>query len=172
MAETATEKSNSCPCQSGISYTACCEPFLRGKQKVKTAEELLRSRYSAFAVGEIDYILETHHSKTRDQVKRDEIESWAKGSKWLGLKILQKEAGEASDDRGTIVFHAQYETDGKLQDHYERSFFEKEGGEWRFYDAEGLQTGPYVRQEPKIGRNDPCTCGSGKKYKKCHGAAA
>lgn len=172
MNETKTQTSNSCFCQSGSPYPSCCEPFIQGKTKAKTAEDLLRSRYSAFAVGAVDYIIGTHHSKTREQVKRDEIESWSKDSKWIGLKILQKEAGEASDNQGTIIFHAQYEQNGKLENHYGRSFFEKENGEWRFYDAEGLQSGPYVRQEPKIGRNDPCSCGSGKKYKKCHGTAA
>ncbi len=161
-----------CPCTSGKIYGDCCQPFLDGKQKAKTAEDLLRSRYSAFVVGKVDYIINTHHTKTQDQVDRKEIETWSKSSTWEGLKILQKEAGEAKDEMGTIIFHAQYTAEGKKQDHYEKSFFEKEKGEWKFLDAQGIQTGPYVRAEPKVGRNDPCSCGSGKKFKKCHGLAA
>jgi SEC-C motif-containing protein len=166
------ENAKLCPCQSGHPFSACCAPVLNGKMKAATAEDLLRARYSAFATGAIDFVIATHHSKTRDQVNRDEIETWSKGSKWLGLRVIEKEAGGAADDKGTIIFHAQYETDGKLQNHYERSYFEKENGEWKFLDAEGLQAGPYVRAEPKVGRNDPCHCGSGKKFKKCHGTAA
>ena len=63
----------------------------------------------------------------------------------------------------------QPQTDGKDNEHWEQAYFEKENGDWRFLDAKGVQTGPYRREEPKIGRNDPCSCGSGQKYKKCHG---
>jgi SEC-C motif-containing protein len=167
-----TQAGTLCPCQSEKSYAECCKPILEGKRKAATAEELLRARYSAFATGNVDFVISTHHSETAGQVKREEIESWSKGSEWLGLRVIQKDAGEASDDQGTIVFHARYAAEGKIHDHYERSTFKKEGGAWKFFDAEGLQPGPYVRQEPKIGRNDPCHCGSGKKFKKCHGQAA
>lgn len=161
-----------CPCTSKKTYAECCQPLLEGKQKAKTAEDLLRSRYSAFVVGNIDYIINTHHPKTRGEIDRKEVETWSRSSKWEGLEVLQKEAGEAKDQTGTIVFHAKYVAEGKNQDHYEKSFFEKEKGEWMFLDAQGIQTGPYVRPEPKMGRNDPCSCGSGKKFKKCHGVAA
>lgn len=71
-----------------------------------------------------------------------------------------------------MIFCAQYKADGKTHDHWEQSFFEKEGGEWRFLDAKGVQVGTYRRQSPKVGRNDPCPCGSGQKFKKCCGNAA
>jgi SEC-C motif-containing protein len=156
-----------CPCGSELEIQNCCLPFIQGKKKPSTAEELLRSRYTAFTRGEIDYILETHHSKTRHEIKREEIEEWANQSEWLGLKIVQKEAGEAKDETGTIVFCAGYRADGKVNEHWEQSLFEKENGNWRFLDARGVQVGPYRRTEPKTGRNDPCPCGSGKKFKKC-----
>ncbi len=168
---TLTATSN-CPCTSGKTYGNCCQPIQTGKAKAATAEELLRARYSSFVTGNIDFILATHHSSTKHEVNREEITSWSKGSEWKGLEVLQKEAGEAKDDTGTIVFHAKYAFEGKDQDHYEKSTFEKENGEWKFLDAVPLRTGPYVREEPKIGRNDPCHCGSGKKFKKCHGNAA
>lgn len=164
---TTAVQSDLCPCCSGATLSACCLPMIQGKKKATTAEDLLRSRYTAFARGDVDYILETHHSRTRQDVKREEIEDWSKNSKWLGLKVVQKEAGLASDTQGTLVFCAQYFAENKKHDHWEQSFFEKENGEWRFLDAKGIQVGPYVRPEPKVGRNDACPCGSGKKFKKC-----
>jgi SEC-C motif-containing protein len=163
---------NLCPCGTEKLLSDCCLPLIKGKTQAQTAEELLRARYTAFTRGDIDFILDTHHSKTKDQIKREEIESWSKGSEWLGLRIIQKEAGEKTDDQGTIVFHAQYIAEKKNNDHYEKSFFERENGQWRFLDAQGVRQGPIRREEPKIGRNDPCSCGSGKKYKKCHGGRA
>jgi SEC-C motif domain protein len=165
----ATDK---CPCTSGKTYGSCCQPIQDGKSKAKTAEELLRARYSSFVTGNIDFILATHHSATKHDVNREEITSWSKGATWKGLEILQKEAGEAKDETGTLIFHAKYDMENEEQNHYEKSTFEKENGEWKFLDAIPLRNGPYVREEPKIGRNDPCSCGSGKKFKKCHGTAA
>ncbi len=162
--------STSCPCGSQVSLADCCLPYVKGKRKAETAERLLRARYTAFTQGEIDFILDTHHSKTRGEIKRDEVADWAKSSEWLGLEIQQKSGGEPTDAQGQIIFLARYRADGKEHDHWEHSLFEKEEGEWKFLDAQGLQQGPIRRTEPKIGRNDPCSCGSGKKYKKCHGA--
>ena len=85
-------------------------------------------------------------------------------------QIAQIDQGTASDEEGTIIFCARYESEGKAEDHWEQSFFRKEKGEWKFLDAKGVHIGTYRREEPKIGRNDPCPCGSGKKYKKCCGA--
>lgn len=168
MTSTVTTE-NLCPCGSGAALLSCCLPLIQGKKKAATAEELLRSRYTAFTRGDVDFILETHHSRTRDDVKREEIEDWSKTSEWKSLKVVQKEAGLPNDTQGTIVFCAQYAAEGKTHDHWEQSFFEKENGEWRFLDAKGIQVGPYRRPEPKVGRNDACPCGSGKKFKKCCG---
>ena len=158
-----------CPCGSEKELLKCCLPLIQGKSKAETAEDLLRSRYSAFTRGDVEYILSTHHSRTRGDVKREEVEEWAKGSEWLGLKILQQDKGTANDSEGTVTFHARYRAQDKVNDHYEHAQFEKENGDWRFVDAQGLRSGPIVRTEPKVGRNDPCHCGSGNKFKKCHG---
>ena len=161
----------SCPCGSNLPLTGCCLPYIEGKKTAPTAEALLRSRYCSFVLAtdqSINYILETHHSKTRHEVNRDEIEKWAKDSKWLGLKILNVEAGSEKDSQGLITFQAQYESDGQMNNHSERSLFEKENGSWKFLDAQSLAPqAPIRRTEPKLGRNDPCACGSGKKFKKC-----
>lgn len=159
-----------CSCGSSLDLAACCLPVIQGKRQAKTAEELLRARYTAFTRGDVDFIIDTHHSRTKSEVNRDEITQWSKGSKWLGLQIVQKEAGEAGDTKGTIVFCAKYSPqEDKPQDHWEQSYFEREDGQWKFLDAQGVQVGPYRRTEPKVGRNDPCACGSGKKHKKCCG---
>jgi SEC-C motif-containing protein len=163
---------NFCPCGSQIDLKSCCLPFIQGSKQASTSEELLRSRYTAFTRGDVDFIMSSHHSRTLAEVKREEIEEWSKNSEWLGLKVVQVEAGRKEDEQGTIVFGAQYRAEGKLHDHWEKSFFEKENGQWKFLDAQGVQVGPVRRTEPKVGRNDPCTCGSGKKYKKCCGATA
>lgn len=167
-----------CPCGSKLKFGDCCQPVLLGKSKAQTAEALLRARYTAFVEQEIDFVVATHHSKTRSGIDRKEIESWAKNSEWHGLEVVQREAGEATDTQGTLIFCAKYsektgENAGKIQDHWEKSFFERDPspkGDWKFLDAQGVHVGTYKRAEPKIGRNDPCPCGSGKKYKKCHEA--
>ncbi|MFZ9595616.1 MAG: YchJ family protein [Bdellovibrionia bacterium] len=160
---------NLCPCGSKLKLEQCCLPIIRGKKSAETAEELLRARYTAFTLHEIDFILSSHHSRTRDEVKREEIEQWAQNSTWLGLQIVQTEAGKKEDSTGTLIFSAHYEEQGKKQEHWEKSIFEKEDGQWKFLDAQGIHTGTYQRSEPKIGRNDLCPCGSTKKYKKCCG---
>jgi SEC-C motif-containing protein len=161
---------NICPCGSEKNLTQCCLPIIQGSRQATTAEELLRARYVAFTQGAIDFILASHHSRTRGEVKRDEIEDWSKNSEWLGLKIVQSQAGQATDQTGEIVFSASYRSNGKTEEHWEKSFFEKEKDGWKFLDAHGIQVGTYRRAEPKIGRNDPCSCGSNKKYKKCCGS--
>lgn len=158
-----------CPCGSTKKYTDCCAPLHQGKRKASTAEELLRARYSAFPAHEIDFIMNTHHSKTRGEVNQSDVEVWAKNSQWKGLEIQEKQEGQAADFKGTILFCARYETGGKSHEHWEKAIFERENGEWRFLDVESAKTGTIKRTEAKVGRNDPCTCGSGKKYKKCHG---
>jgi SEC-C motif-containing protein len=142
---------------------------IQGKRKPETATELLRARYTAFTRGDVDFVLASHHSKTRHEAKREEIEDWSKNSQWHGMKIVQTEAGGATDEEGTIVFCAEFTAQGNRTEHWEQALFQKEGGEWRFLDARGVKNEPFRREEPKTGRNDPCTCGSGKKFKKCCG---
>jgi SEC-C motif-containing protein len=160
---------NACPCGSQVELAQCCLPVIEGKKPAQTAEALLRARYTAFTRGDVDFILSSHHSRTRDEVKRDEIEEWAKDSEWQGLKIVEIQQGGSQDQAGTLIFAAQYRDlkEDKVHEHWEKSFFEKEAGLWKFVDAQGVHWGTYKRTDPKVGRNDPCPCGSGKKYKKC-----
>lgn len=158
-----------CICGSKLPFAECCEPIITGARKPLTAEATMRARYTAFARGHIDFLLESQHSKNREKVKRRELEDWSKRSEWLGLEILATDAGLEADEKGSVSFHARYQMGKTVTDHKERAEFEKENGEWRFVDGTPITHAPVLRTAPKVGRNDPCTCGSGKKYKYCHG---
>lgn len=172
--------SSSCACGSGLDFSKCCEPFLKG-QLPETAEQLMRARYTAFTVADIKFLEKTLAPESRTDFDPKTTEQWAKDSKWKGLKILSTDKGTASDNKGTVEFVATYEVEGEGVEHHEVSEFRKTPeGRWYFVDGkshthkegEGHQHHheTVVRAEPKIGRNDPCHCGSGKKFKKCHGA--
>ena len=163
-----TEANQTCPCGSGANFNACCEPIINGTRQSETAEELMRARYSAFVTGAIDFIVSSTHSSTRNEIDLSFIREWSQGSTWQGLEILETKT--IDDNKATVSFEASYTQSDKEQHHREKSLFEREDGEWRFVTGDELKN-PTVRYEtPKPGRNDPCPCGSGKKYKKCHGA--
>jgi SEC-C motif-containing protein len=129
----------------------------------------MRSRYTAYATGNVDYVLNTHDPKTVSEIDRSGIEHWSKKSEWFGLEVLETEKGSASDEEGTVEFVARYKINGATVNHRERAIFRKDDGRWVFVDGEEIAGPPVVREGPRIGRNDPCSCGSGKKYKKCCG---
>jgi SEC-C motif-containing protein len=176
-----------CPCGSGKTFSECCEPFIKGTKNPITAEELMRSRYTAFAVGEISYLRSSLAPEEQKGFDMKSTQEWSKKSKWLGLEIMSVKKGGPSDKTGTVEFMAKYAIDGKNLDHHEVSQFRKSAdGKWYFVDGDSHtheegqghhdhshgNHDPVVREEPKVGRNDACPCGSGKKYKKCCGAAA
>ncbi len=144
---------------------------MAGSANPETAEQLMRSRYAAFATHDIDYIIATHHPDTRGEVKRDEVERFSHGSTWLGLEIVATSEGQVGDDQGFVEFIARYRQNGEECHHHERSLFRRHQGRWHFHSAEYPKAAPIQRAQPKVGRNEPCPCGSGKKYKKCCGGA-
>jgi SEC-C motif-containing protein len=159
---------NPCPCGSGLSYEECCEPYITGTKNPPTAEALMRSRYSAYAVHAIDYIIATCSSNGKTDIDRRETAAWSEESRWLGLKIISTEKGGPGDAEGTVEFEAAYERKGLKDVHHETGRFKKTGGRW-LYESGSVSARTIVRSGPKVGRNDPCPCGSGKKYKHCHG---
>jgi SEC-C motif-containing protein len=161
-----------CPCGKGESLETCCGPYLDGKALPDTAEALMRSRYSAYVVGNIDYIVGTHDPERIKEVDRKNTEQWSKTAEWLGLEILSTEQGTPEDEVGVVEFVARYKLSGVKVEHRERALFRKHSSRWVFVDGMEIKGPPVVRTEPRVGRNDPCPCGSGKKYKKCHGLAA
>lgn len=158
-----------CPCCSGKTYEECCEGIIKGIRKAATPEELMRSRYTAYAKAEVDHIIESTYPSERDSNDREEIRNWAVKSEWKALTILSTEKGGPDDEVGFVEFKADYADHGVSLEHHELAEFRRSKGEWFFYDGRMIGREPYVRTEPKIGRNDPCPCGSSKKYKKCCG---
>ncbi|MEM9191542.1 MAG: YchJ family protein, partial [Myxococcota bacterium] len=159
-----------CPCGSGMALAKCCQPYIDGDAIPKTAEALMRSRYTAYAIGDTSYVIATHDPETRGDLDEDAVRQWSEEAVWLGLEILGTEKGGERDDVGVVEFVCAYEERGKARRHRERSDFRRRDGRWYFRDGEVEGQEPEVRAAPKVGRNDPCPCGSGKKYKKCHGA--
>jgi SEC-C motif domain protein len=159
-----------CPCGSEKEYNQCCGVYHSGKGKPETAENLMRSRYSAFAKNQIQYIAETHMPGTED-FDVNEAKEWATTSTWKGLEIVKTKQGCAEHTDGVVEFKALYsDKDGKDYLHHEVSTFKKIDGSWFYDQGQIVGTGPMTRVAPKVGRNEPCTCGSGKKFKKCCGA--
>jgi SEC-C motif domain protein len=162
---------NNCPCGSGRAFELCCEPYLLGRLLAPTAEALMRSRYTAYALSSIDYLYKTSGPRARKEFDAEGSKHWAEAADWTGLEVLATEGGGESDETGTIEFMAHYAIKEQTFDHHEQAVFAKINGQWFFMDGEMIGPEPIRREAPKIGRNDPCACGSGKKYKKCCGAA-
>ncbi len=163
-----------CPCRltdssNQLTFEKCCQPFVEKKKKAVTAESLMRSRYTAYVVKNIDYIDETQITLDNETFDKAEALKWADSSEWMGLDIRKTTKGEQTDNTGTVEFVAHYKdkASGTELHHHETSLFQKKDGEWKFREGQIHGAQPVKRLEPKIGRNDPCSCGSGKKYKKC-----
>ncbi len=157
-----------CPCTSGKAYDLCCGPILEGKAEAPTAEALMRARYSACATGNIDFIMNSNEPESRENLSREAIEEWSRASDWQGLEIIKTGKGGSADSEGVVEFKAHYMQNRARFTHHELATFKKIEGKWMFFDGEQINE-PAHRDAAKVGRNDPCPCGSGKKYKKCCG---
>ena len=113
-------------------------------------------------------VIATHAAETRAKVNRDAALRWSRDTQWLGLEIVASSAGGASDDEGVVEFIARGVTRGTPFAQRERSRFRRVDGRW--YYADGTLVQDPVQRAEAPGRNDPCPCGSGMKYKRCHGA--
>jgi SEC-C motif-containing protein len=158
-----------CPCQSGKAFKQCCQPLIEGKKQAETAEQLMRARYTAYTQVQMDFIEKTHDPENNSDIDMEESREWAETTKWTGLEIIETKQGGVHDDIGTVEFEATHETDEGPKVHHELSLFKKRDGVWFYSDSANPKGQTYVRNDPKVGRNDPCPCGSGKKFKKCCG---
>lgn len=120
-----------CPCGSGATYQDCCGPFIGGTVLPQSAEQLMRSRYTAYARGEDDYLSATWHPSTRPQSVEPDA-----GVRWLGLKIIATEAGGPVDTQGVVEFVARYKLGGRARRLHERSRFERLQGRWVYVDGD------------------------------------
>ena len=113
-----------CPCGGG-QYESCCAPLHRGEQRASTAEQLMRSRYAAFAKGELEYLLATHpEADVPEAERRQQLRRSCRATRWMGLSILSCTDGRVGDLEGTVAFEARHR-EGLLR---ELSFFQRRGG--------------------------------------------
>ena len=120
-----------CPCGSGLAYASCCEPLHDGRAAATTAEQLMRSRYSAYARGRTDHVFRTWHPRTRPA----DVEP-APGLVWTGLTVLDTEAGGPDDTEGVVEFEASYVTSEGPDVLHERSRFVRRRDRWVYVEAE------------------------------------
>lgn len=146
-----------CPCGSGSTLDTCCGHFHAGTP-APSAELLMRSRYSAYVLGQIDYLLSTTLPAQQPGLDRDAITAWSQQSTWLGLEVEGAEVLGGKPEHAFVTFTARWHDEQGEHSHRERSAFVQQGDHWYFID-------PTV--ELKAGRNDPCPCGGGQKFKKC-----
>lgn len=158
---------NQCPCGSERKYDDCCGPIIAGETAAPTAEALMRSRYSAYVVGAIEYLKDSLAPESHGDHDEEAVREWSESAEWLGLSIDATSLGLESDETGVVDFTARYRQNGQTVEYRERSTFEKRDGKWLYVDGHALPPETYVRETPKVGRNEPCPCGSGKKFKKC-----
>ena len=121
-----SRKAGFCPCGSKDLFSACCQPKIEGKEKAKTAEELMRSRYSAYAVSAIDYLIDTTYKTLRKDQSYSDIEQWSKENRWQKLEVL-------NSTENTVEFKAYFlDYSNHQQVHYEKSTFIFEDGSWYY----------------------------------------
>ena len=151
---------NTCPCGSTKEYRHCCEPIHIDHRAAQTPEQLMRSRYTAHVMGLVNFVIDTYHPSCLAGEQREQIEESVE-SEWSHLEVVSTELGKDKDE-GYVTFKAYFQDNGNTLCLEEKSRFIRENQFWYYIDG--------VFPEPKkVGRNDPCICGSGKKYKKCCG---
>lgn len=155
---------DACPCGSGQTYGTCCDSIIQGERKAPDAESLMRSRYTAHAVHAFAYLHRTF-AETKDTPYTEE--EYGNEIAWTELVIHAHEP-DVRPGVSHVDFSAHFTEQGRAGVLHEKSEFELIDGEWIF--TRTLREGPApVIAAPKVGRNDPCPCGSGKKFKKCCG---
>lgn len=147
-----------CYCQSGLSYEACCKPFHQGQCFPDSAEQLMRSRYCAYVLKDIAYIVHTTVPSQQKLLDQQALLEWAEQTKWCGLEIVSH-LPHIGKLHSKVEFNAFFQTDEGIENHHEISLFVNIDKRWYFVD-------PTV---PLPTNKQPCICGSGKKFKHCCG---
>ncbi len=150
-------KNKPCPCGSTTSFAECCALIIKDHSLAKTAEQLMRSRYTAFTLEDNNYLLKTWAKENRPETLNIEEAP----VQWLDLKVENYEEGKEQDSKGTVTFTARFISSGHLCHLHEESRFVREDNKWFYLD------GTPESSTKKISRNEKCPCGSGKKYKRC-----
>ena len=153
-----------CLCGSGKDYDDCCSLLHNGQRKALTAEELMRSRFTAYAMGNEKYLIDTWDQTKLPKnvnISGDEVV-------WTRLGIITVKKGGIKDKKGLVEFKAFYELNGEEHAMLEASRFRKVDNRWIYLDGV-VKSINKVGQQTNFGKNAPCSCGSGKKFKWCCG---
>jgi len=158
-----TPKTN-CLCGSDLTYTRCCGLLHTGENNASTAEQLMRSRFTAYAMQNADYLLQTWDSNARPET----IDFSKETGEWTRLEILMTKKGLSKDSKGTVEFRAYFTQEGEEKVMNEISRFVKKQGRWYYLDGK-VKSVASAEGSFNQGLNAACACGSGKKYKRCCG---
>ena len=157
------ERTAPCPCGSGQTFGDCCEPVLAGRHAAADAEKLMRARFTAHVAHDFRFLHETYRPTAGKPFVEEEGEPPVK---WTRLEVRAHET-TTDPDKSFVDFSAYGTEDGVEKVLHEKAEFLRVNGIW-FYNREArLGPAPYKATTPKVGRNEPCPCGSGKKYKHC-----
>jgi len=156
--------SDPCPCGSGQTFGACCEPILKQQKPAANAEQLMRSRFTAHFVHDFLHVHRTYSETANEPYVADPE---AGKTAWTRLVIHSHTPG-ANADAAFVDFTAYYREGDKEQALHEKARFHRIRGTWMYTGP--ARTGPApIQAQAKVGRNEPCPCGSGKKSKQCCG---
>ncbi|MEI6463362.1 MAG: YchJ family protein [Verrucomicrobiota bacterium] len=157
--------SDPCPCGSGQAFGPCCDPVLKQERVAATAEQLMRSRFTAHYLSDYRHLHRTYLSTARQPYVEEDL---SEGElQWSRLVVHAHEPGPRPDT-AFVDFTAYFRDGGNEHPLHEKSEFQRIDGQW-FY-TKSVRTGPApAKAAPKVGRNDPCPCGSGRKFKQCCG---
>jgi SEC-C motif-containing protein len=152
------KQAQQCPCGSQQTYSDCCAPLHRGELCPQSAESLMRSRYSAYALQSYQYLIDSHHPNSRAGISVTQLAESNCDTHWLALKIIQT-------SKTRVSFRAYYRIHKQISCLHEDSRFQVFEGRWHYLDDTFDES-----QAVLPGRKQVCFCSSGKKYKHCHGA--
>ncbi|WP_255187288.1 YchJ family protein [Methylomonas rapida] len=161
---TMTSHTETCLCGSGLNYSDCCGPYHAGEKLPATAEQLMRSRFTAYALRNVDYLLASWDTSKRPA----SIDFSKETAAWQTLQIIDCKKGGAKDSKGIVEFKAYYSQDGESYFMHEISRFVKTNQRWLYLDGV-IKAAGKVASTANAGRNALCACGSGKKFKHCCG---
>jgi SEC-C motif-containing protein len=152
-----------CPCGSGRTFGDCCEPVLAGRLIAATAEQLMRARFTAHVIHDFAFLHRTYLPTSREPYVE---EAGTPSMVWTKLVVHAHELGR-SPDLAYVDFSAYGTEQGVEQVLHEKAEFARQNGAWIYTRSVREGPAPFKATVPKPGRNDPCPCGSGKKYKHC-----
>jgi len=153
-----------CRCGSGKAFVDCCEPFIQVHSIPHTAEQLMRSRFTAFALHAFQYLIDTHHPSQHRPSDLSNLKSSSENTTWFKLTVHRTERGLATDKGGIVGFSAFFNDNGEFFELRETSSYIKTNDRWLYVNGEPNISPINVKTQ----RNELCWCNSGKKFKKCH----